>query len=1074
MKRRLLFISVIIGAALAGVFYACQKQPVVLEIPVTEVTVPEGMSLSVGNMGSFAVRFSPYNATDGKIVSLESTDPSVLKVSFEDMTVFYEAVAEGSCVVIVTVGGVVRQIPVEVRATVLPGEVSAEVRDGVRTVDGVRSAAAFTVGVSGGQGGTYAYSWSVDGGTRAEARELAPGQSVEVQLPGELPLGRHRIMVWVYGPKSGSIASLLETEPTVFEKEFVVRGPRLTAASARFLSDYLADFQLKDGVSLVDGEEGILELTWLPEDTAAEPAFSLPSFLTVDASRREVGRGLVRVPFKVSGKDAGTAEVTLMNVDDGMTVSGKVDGLSERTLGVRDFRFPETILVSLGGGKVEYPLEGVVPETAKEKMIKDVKNVDDAVLKVSFDGLSLFFEPKAQGASDVTVTVGTAVKTAKVWVLSDASVQDFSLPQVTSVEKGKSFEYTFVPSPVGAVDAKINALTSSDPSVLKVSYDGLKAKFEGVGAGTATVSVTIGTVSKEFTLAVTSRSVVSFVVKDIVSTMVKGETKTFQVFAEPADADDVSLVSVVSSAPSVLEVSLSDGILTLAAKGTGVAEVKVTVGGVTKSWSVSVVAEALKGFTVKDMPTKITRGQTVVCDVVTEPADAGFTALSEVSSSDAGVLGVSFDGMCLTLRAVKSGKVTVAVRVGDVTNRYEVEVAGKSVESFTFPSGMTVPLGESREFTFEVVPSDADGAMIEKLTSSNEGILRVSVVEGLKIRLEGRGLGTATVDVTIGGLGKTFDVKVSGSLCTDIDVSAVDGKKLGYGSTNTFDIKPVPGDCYDAGTLKVVAENPAVVSVEKTSDGRYAFTAKGFGDASFTASCGSVTKAFKVSVEETVEIRGADEVGWYEEKFFEVTGDNAGWTASVSYSPYTQDASSFMEMVVQDGGVLLRNRSPYTTLVTATVTVKTGVTGATASKTVKMRYGIGESTMKFEVLAGERKLRVTIVNPTSKRVSPIYWAVLVYSGGVTRGMTNWSQQVNGWADWARDNRRLPEDDRMFVNGRRYGRMFDSNSADVTGFQASGHSQTYIDISLGADGDDFGKYSEEGTGSVGRALLMEFD
>lgn len=914
------------------IFTGCEKQPIEVVgggIKVESLQLPESLVLNVGDKGSFEVAFLPKDAVDASIVSLSSSDASVLKVSFDNLIVSYEAVSAGNAEVSVKVGDVEGKLAVEVKDSSSgdPGKVEKsgvklEFSDGIRTLDGMRTSPAVSVTiVSGSEQGNYSFTWSVDGGAKSAVKGLFVNTTKSVSFSNDLEFGKHTVLIEVSEEKG-------LTDAVTLEGSFYVRGPQLRSMDVRFTSDYQLDAVLSDGVSLVDGEEGLLSVSWNPDETAVTPEFEFPSFVKLTAG--ESGRGFLNYAFKVSGDGSSNGAVRLKNVDQVLSVSGVVDSRSSRTLGIRDFTLPETLSVAYEGGKSEYTLTGVVPESAHDKKIIGVSSSNEAVLKVSADGLKVFFDPQDKGTADVTVKAGIVEKVVKVTVLRDVVVEDFSVPERTTMTRKDSFEYTFVPSPLGAKDAELKEVVSSNESVVKVTVSGFTATFDAVGVGEAEISATVGGVTKKFPLAVLPLKVTSFDVANIPSEMVWGTTGSYNIVYEPSDADDAVVKEVRTSDASVLEASAEGMTLSLKANKAGTETVYLTVGEVSREYRVTVKGKFVEDFSYdKTIPVQISKNETFSCMINTSPADADDGYIASVTSSDPSVLSVSGTGLAFTMRGLKAGNATVTLKVGGVEKTFSVQVLAKYVTGFAVPQNLSIALGNSDNYTFTPEPEDADDIALNALSSTSEDILKVEHTGGLSIRMTPLYVGNSEVKVTIGGVTKSFVVTCTGTVCTDIDVTGPEGKSLLKGGSADYDVVPLPLVSYDASTLSVMANTPSVMTVQHMGGTTFRFTAVGYGEAQFTATCGRTTKTFIMKAVETIQVENLSsktEIPWHGSVRLKVFGSNAGWTYSGTGDAFGGGSQSAMYIERDGDELIVHNRSRSRSSLSGHVTVSTTLT----------------------------------------------------------------------------------------------------------------------------------------------------
>ncbi len=858
MKKGLLAVA-LFSALFLGFLPGCDKPVINMggDLDLESVAMPESLELTVGDRGSFLIEVHPAGAEEYVNISVSSSDPAVLSVSADGLSVSYEALSAGECRVTARVGDKSASVSVTVRAAAGPvpgpgddpsGPVSKSgcvfgFNNGVRTVDGVITAASVTVKIeNGAEAGNYVISCRVDGGEPLVVRGVFVGQSRDVSLDSDLAFGRHTVAVDVTEEKG--LSESVHADGVVW-----VKGPSVETLSVRFTSDYLADFTLSSSgaVSLADGEEGVMEITYAPASTVVEYDLEVPSFLSVDRTGNQPGRGSWKLPFKVTGKGSGTLAVRLMNGDETAELSGAVDGNSTRTLGVRDFTAPEALSLVLSAGKQDYTFK-VVPESAHDKAVKSVSSSNEGIVKVGAEGLKMTLVPVAGGSADVTVEIGVARKVIRVTVIDDVSgqvvpVTGFQMPSAINLLHGESLEYDFQPEPAGATDAGNFSVESSNPAVLSVERTGFHVVFHGAAPGESSVTVRMGQVSRSVNALVTPIVVTSFSITPAVkSVMTRTDKFTYTISYDPSNADDADM-SVSCSDDSVLRCTLSGTVLTLEALKVGRVTVEVKVGSKTSAFEVTVNPIAVSAIHVSPaFPSTMVRGASATSTVSYEPANAD-DAVIQVSSGSPSIIRVTQDGNRATLSAEGIGTAVITVKVGGKTEQFNVTVTGKSLVDFSIPSIVSqMTKGDSGSYAIVKDPSDADDAAPVTASSSDESVLKAGI-DGMNLILSARKKGSVTVTVKVGSKSHTYNVQVLGKALTDFSVP--DGMNIPVGTTQYYTFSPVPADADDVVLNAFRSSNPDIV-VEHNGGLEIRLTANYTGSSTVTVNVSGVEKSFMV------------------------------------------------------------------------------------------------------------------------------------------------------------------------------------------------------------------------------------
>ena len=855
-KTRRIGVSFIPAAfLLLGMFFSCQKPQVgggdIEEAPVEEISVPSELSLKVGDKGSFEISYSPSYAVDAKVLHLSSSDEGVLKVTYEGLKVSYEALSAGHATVKLVFGAVRSDISVTVVDPSDPSGpddpsspvktesgVRVELTPGIRSLEGPVEAASLKVAIEEGDpNGNYVISYKIDGGEPQSVRGIFAGQSRTFSLDPDLSLGQHSVSVDVTEEKNLS-------EPVSISMFFWVKGPALTSYSVAFTSEFGADFVLGAGssVSLAKGESGTVWFRHLPATTPVVRSFDIPDFLQLDFQNSSSENGLLCVPFLVKEAAEGTMKVTFVNGDEEYVAEGAVDGKSSRPLGVSDYSVPEKLTIALDGGSQTYTFK-TTPERAYNPEITELKSSDEKILKVSWQELTATFTPLYSGDVTVTVVLSGIRKEFPVSVTGNV-VTDFTVPDGLEIVMGESADFTVEVTPMGALDAKVESLVCSDEKILKVKADGFDLHFDAIAEGNAKVSLKIGAVEKSFDVKVLSDEVSDYKVPEDLQLALGGGAQSYTFETTPKNPSNGEITGLTSSDEGILKVKYSGLTATFTPVYTGSVTVSVTIGGISKTFGVTVTGDVVTGFSVPQ-GLELTAGD--VYDYVFEvtPMGALDARLESLESSDESVLRVSSNGLKATLTAVSKGSATVKVKIGKVEKSFDVKVAGLYVKDFEVPSDYEVPLGNSKSYTFVPTPAGASDATLNGVSSSDDTILKVEAAGGLSINMIPVYPGTATVSVTIGSVTKKFSVKVTGTVVTDFTVP--DGLEIQRGEKAEFTMIPSPDDAVDKEVNSLKCSDESVLKV--TRDGfKLSFEALKQGSADVTVVVGRKEKTFSVKV----------------------------------------------------------------------------------------------------------------------------------------------------------------------------------------------------------------------------------
>ena len=936
MKRSVIsFLYVFLAVC---VLASCEKPVVPVgggEIAVQDFSVPEVLQLQVGDKGSYQVLLSPEDATEDKIISLKSSDESVLKVGHEGLVISYEALSAGNATVSVRIGGIAKTFSVVVteRGVVPPGPVvvsgvRVEIVPGLRSSEGLIEAGILKVGIeSGPEDGNFVIEYTVDGRDSRRVSGVFVGQSRIFAMDETLGLGSHKVVVDVREESN-------LVEPVHLEEVLWVKGPSLTDASVRFISEYGLDAALSEGaqLSLVNGENGRVVFRHNPATTVVIRSYDVPSFLDLDYNSAVFSDGYLEVPFVVNAAGEGEMSVKFQNGDEVTEVKGMVDGKSGRSLGVKDYSIPENMEIALGGGSQTYTFR-TVPEHAYNPEITELTSSDEGILKVSWHDLTATFTPVYTGEVTVTVVLSGIKHTFPVKVVGNV-VTDITVPESMEVVMGETKEYLVAVTPLGALDASISSLTSSDDSVLKVRNDGFTLYLQGLKPGDVSVKVVVGHIEKTFPVKVLSDEVSDYQVPENLQLALGGGAQSYTFVTVPAHPSNGEITKMVSSDESILKVNYSGLTATFTPVYTGTVTVSMTLGGIDKVFPVSVTGDVVTDFTVPS-GLEIEMGESLDYDFQITPLGALDAQINRLSSSDDNILRLTYNGLKATMVAGKMGTATVSVKIGQVSKEFSVKVVGKYVTDFEVPGDdFIVDYGKTKSFLFDPKPEGAVDAELSEVSSSDETILKVEKAGGFSVNFTGVYPGTSTVSVKIGSVTKSFVVKVAGTVVTDFTVP--ENLSIERTKKAEFTIVPSPEDAGDKSITSLSCSDESVLKV--TKDGlKLSFEALKQGTATVTVKVGRKEKSFDVKVTPKVVTDFSVPSGFTLEmltsKSYDIvaTPEDADNISIVSVSSSNTDV-----LKVSNVGMTLNFEGVYEG--TAEVTVKVGSVEKKFSVSVTGRY----------------------------------------------------------------------------------------------------------------------------------------
>lgn len=245
-------------------------------------------------------------------------------------------------------------------------------------------------------------------------------------------------------------------------------------------------------------------------------------------------------------------------------------------------------------------------------------------------------------SGEVSLTVTSATPTSLAFVPTSLSIA----AGVTSTVIANA---TFSDSSVSDVSSLVTWTTSNSAVATVSNLAGSRGQVTAVGTGSATITGTILGVSNNFSVTVTSATLLSITVTPASPSVAKGLTKQFTATGNYSDASTVDLTSLVtwaSTATSVAPVSNAAGSKGLAtAAATGTSTISATYSGQTGSTVMTVTAPALLSIVVTPANSTIL----ILLETKQMVATGTYTDLSTANITTS-VVWASTNTACATIR----------------------------------------------------------------------------------------------------------------------------------------------------------------------------------------------------------------------------------------------------------------------------------------------------------------------------------------------------------------------------------------------------------------------------------------
>ena len=474
----------------------------------------------------------------------------------------------------------------------------------------------------------------------------------------------------------------------------------------------------------------------------------------------------------------------------------------------------------------------VKPDNATDKTVMWTSS-DEAVATVDNAGK---ITAVSKGTATITATCGTVSATCAVTVeYSDATdiivtpgsgLDDIFENGLTLKDgESKKIDLTVVP----ATASPEFVWTSSDDSVVKIDENG---NITAVGVGTATVTVSSGSFSKTFTVTVDPVPAESVTLSKTSVTLKVGVSETLVATVLPDNATD----KTVTWTSSDEEVATVDNAGKITAISLGTTTITATCGNVSANCVVTVDPILAESVTLNKYIFGLNVGDSETLVATVKPDNT--TDKKVVWTSDNEDIATVDQNGCVT--GVGVGNTEIRATCGNAYTSCSVFVNRVWPKSITLnKTSLELLLGETETLTATVLPENTTDKTVT-WTSSDPGVATVDE----NGRVTAVGDGNATITATCGYVSATCDVTVI-VLAESVLLSAYDVELL-VGDTWGLVATVMPKNTTDK-TVTWISSDYSVVTVDEYY-GSCMLTAVGGGNATITATCGSVSATCKVTV----------------------------------------------------------------------------------------------------------------------------------------------------------------------------------------------------------------------------------
>jgi Bacterial Ig-like domain (group 2) len=361
------------------------------------------------------------------------------------------------------------------------------------------------------------------------------------------------------------------------------------------------------------------------------------------------------------------------------------------------------------GGSQQFTATGNYSDGSSRNLTSSVQwsTSDGAVAAVSTGGLAT-----AMGAGVTTLTASSGkMQAAATLDVTSAAANLVSIavsPAASSLPVNASQQYTATGTYNDGSTSDLSALvawSSSSVSIATIDASGLAS---GVSAGAATISAKLGSVTGSTGLTITAPTIASISVTPDDLTLGIGIGQQYTATAVYTDGSTQDLTSGVTWSSSATSVATINGSGLLTTAGAGTSTITATVGSLTDTTTLTVVAAHLISIAVSPSPVSLAKG-TAQQFAATGSFDDGSTQLlTSVAWSSGNAAVASVNAASGVATAVGTGSTTVTATSGSVSGSASVTVTGATLVSLAVtPANSTMPSGTTKQMTATGTFSDS-------------------------------------------------------------------------------------------------------------------------------------------------------------------------------------------------------------------------------------------------------------------------------------------------------------------------------------------------------------------------------
>jgi uncharacterized protein YjdB len=390
----------------------------------------------------------------------------------------------------------------------------------------------------------------------------------------------------------------------------------------------------------------------------------------------------------------------------------------------------------------------------------------------------------ASGAASITAKSGAFTSSAAITVTGGTSPSLTSialLPASPSIPINTTQQLTATGSySDGSSRDLTNLVTWSSSTIASATVDAT-GLVSGVAAGSATITATLGSVSKVTSVTVTAPTITSISVTPDDLTLAIGIAQQFTASANYSDGSVQDLVGGVTWTSSTTSVATIDnnGLALILAAGT--TNITATVGSFTDSTTITVVPAQLTSITISPAGVSIAAGTQQQFTATGNFDDGSTEVLTSLqwSSSATSVLTVDANGLGL---GAAPGTSTVTATSGSIAATASVTVTNATLVSLQIaPNNSSMPALAVKQFSAIGTFSDnstQDLTQSVLWTTSNPAVATINNVGAVNSLISG----STTITATSGAVSRFTTLTVSTFKLVSITISPANSRVEAHSS----------------------------------------------------------------------------------------------------------------------------------------------------------------------------------------------------------------------------------------------------------------------------------------------------